>query len=223
MRIAVIGTHSTGKTTLTSQMFAYASKNGLNAHYIHEVARSCPLPLNEGFTTEAATWIASKQMTLEIEARAKKYEFIICDRSIFDPVVYAINRFVDQGRGCSFYRESPLYNYAAQSLRTYDTIINVRPSDYTIKGDGVRSTNPEFQKDIYEIFEQELRYLKIGFIHYKERPDFHIHHKYHFMNSNEIFDHDLEPFFGYVFQKRDIGDSFSSGQLSCPNPHVSKV
>ena len=219
MRIAVIGTHSTGKTTLTSQMFAYASKNGLNAHYIHEVARSCPLPLNEAFNVEAATWIASKQMTLEIEARAKKYDFIICDRSCFDPIVYAINKFGYEMKSASLYRNSMLYKYAQHVLESYDTIINVRPSSHEIKSDGIRSTDPEFQKDIYELFEQELKYLKIGFVHYKDRVPFKLHNKYHFMNSDEVFNDDLSEFFEYIFHKGDVGDSFSSGQLiySCPS------
>ena len=159
MKIAVIGTHSTGKTCLTSKMFAYASKNGINAHYIQEVARSCPLPINDGFTTEAATWIMSKQIALEIEARAKKPDFIICDRSCFDPIVYAIKKF-----NYPRYRYSLLYQYAQSVLKTYDIIINVRPSSYEIKEDGIRSIDPDFQKDIYDLFEQEFKHMEFVFI-----------------------------------------------------------
>ena len=208
MKIAVIGTHSTGKTCLTSKMFAYASKNGINAHYIQEVARSCPLPINDGFTTEAATWIMSKQIALEIEARAKKPDFIICDRSCFDPIVYAIKKF-----NYPRYRYSLLYQYAQSVLKTYDIIINVRPSSYEIKEDGIRSIDPDFQKDIYDLFEQEFKHMEFVFIHYKDRPPIPLHDKHHFMSSKEIFEDNLTPFFEYIFHKEAAENSSSSGEF----------
>jgi len=46
-KIALIGTHGTGKTTLAHELTAESKKRGIHTEFLGELARECPLPINE--------------------------------------------------------------------------------------------------------------------------------------------------------------------------------
>ena len=46
MKIAFIGTHGVGKTTLCYDLAALLKRQGLNVDVVKEVARLSPLPIN---------------------------------------------------------------------------------------------------------------------------------------------------------------------------------
>lgn len=146
MKIAVIGTHGTGKTTLTYLLAAHAKKIGKNARVINETARSCPFPLNEGFSIDGARWIITTQIQKELSAKAAKTELLICDRASIDPIMY-----LDGG---SFKQDAyeDLRQFAESWMQTYDLLIWITPDTKTLFHDGVRSTNTEFQEKVHEAF-----------------------------------------------------------------------
>ena len=201
MKIGIIGTHGIGKTTLAAQMFAHASKTGRKAKLIHEVARSCPLPINEKFTVKAAAWIVAKHITLGIEAEAGGYDYIICDRSSFDPVIYAINLIPEDLKAKRYYRSSPLYKFAERDLRAYDVLVYLKSSNAQILGDGIRSIDEEFQKKIAKIFEEELFNMGIDFVSYESQPTIEMPTRHISMDSKDVFVKDNSDFFEHIFKK----------------------
>ena len=99
IKIALIGTHRTGKTTQAYDLIAQLRKNDLDAEILKEVARDCPYPVNEEATEEAQKWIIFTQMTREIELKrqieintknqgALKCNAIVGDRSALDSLIY---------------------------------------------------------------------------------------------------------------------------------------
>ena len=147
MKIAILGTHGTGKSTLSYNLAAYYKKQGKSVKIIQEVARSCPFPINEKMTIEAAKWIYLEHSRKELEA--SKYHVIIGDRSVYDSFVYCeyfglSDPILDQYRKAAF-----------MELSSYKRLIFLRPDMY-IHNDGTRSTDAEFQTSIDEIFEQVL-------------------------------------------------------------------
>ena len=146
MKISVIGTHGTGKTTLTYLLAAYAKKLGKNARVINETARSCPFPLNEGFSIDGAYWIVTTQIQKELSAKAAKTEYIICDRASIDPVMY-----LDAG---SFKHDAyeDLRSFAENWMKTYDLLIWIHPEDRPLSYDGIRSTDITFQQNVHNAF-----------------------------------------------------------------------
>lgn len=149
MKIAVVGTHGCGKTTLTYLIAAEAKKRGFNAKVVNEVARSCPFALNDGFTMDGAHWIITQQINKELSAKAAKTEMIICDRSSIDPIIYISSKTEDAKS------YEALYDYATDWMKTYDKIIWVFADICKLKDDGVRSTDEEFQAEIdrgFDIF-----------------------------------------------------------------------
>jgi thymidylate kinase len=201
VKIGIIGTHGIGKTTLAALMFAHASKTGRRVKLIHEVTRSCPLPINEKFTIKAATWIIAKHIILGIEADACGYDYIICDRTGFDSIIYAINLLPNELKLKRYYRSSPLYKLAERDLRSYDTLIYLQSSGAEILADGRRATNPMFQKQIAKIFDEELHHLGFAFIPYESKSLIDMPCNHISMNSIDIFEKDLSNFFEYVLKK----------------------
>lgn len=53
MKIALIGTHGTGKTTLAYDIISKLKKKGIDADFLGEVARICPFPINEQTTKKS--------------------------------------------------------------------------------------------------------------------------------------------------------------------------
>lgn len=147
MKIAIIGTHGTGKTTLSYQIAAYYKAQGKNVKIVQEVARSCPFPINEKMTVKSAKWIYLEHARKELEA--SKYEVIICDRSVYDSFAYA-EYFEISDALLQKYRKTAL-----SQLDEYDRIIFVRPDSY-IHDDKMRSIDLEFQTSVDAIFHESL-------------------------------------------------------------------
>ena len=151
MKIAIIGTHGTGKTTLAYRLCSEAKKRGKNAIILNETARSCPFPINEGSSLDGFLWMTGTQLAKEQLAVAHKSDFIVCDRSVIDHVAYVPLKFAN----------GKIFDYMSYAciawLDTYDKIFWVVPtSKAEIVNDGIRCTDPEFQERIHHRFEDIL-------------------------------------------------------------------
>src|SRR3989338_520019 len=136
MKIAFIGTHGTGKTTLSHSLTAELKKRGINAAMINETARKCSLPINEKGSFATQMWIMSAQICDELETM-QKYSHIVCDRSVFDTYIYAIitecaNELIEK--------------LSDDWIKSYDFLFKV-PIVHELMEDGIRSTDKKFQRD----------------------------------------------------------------------------
>ncbi len=91
LKIAFIGTHGVGKTTLCFDLASRLKRLDLGVDIVKEVARGCPLPINEQTTLEAQAWILHTQIAQEIVASAQN-QAVICDRSVLDNYAYLVHR-----------------------------------------------------------------------------------------------------------------------------------
>ena len=89
VKIAFIGTHGVGKTTLCYDVGAVLKKKGLHVDLVKEVARLSPLPINRKTSLEAQLWILATQIAEEIRSAAH-HEVVICDRSVLDNYAYLV-------------------------------------------------------------------------------------------------------------------------------------
>jgi GTPase SAR1 family protein len=137
VKIAFIGSHGVGKTTLCFDLASRLKRLDRSVDVVKEVARDCPLPINESTTLEAQAWILHSQIARELESAAK-YGDVICDRSVLDNYAYLVHR---AGR-------RPEYDaLVAAWVGTYDTLIKVpvlQPPSF----DGTRAVSPAFQLEI---------------------------------------------------------------------------
>jgi len=142
MKIALVGSHGVGKTTLCFEVAAALKRRNADLEMVREVARRCPLPINQETTVAAQEWILHSQIGSEIEAEAS-HEVVICDRSVLDNYCYLVH----SGGSLSAWE-----HFLDHWMPTYDVLVHV-PISERPSYDGVRAVDPGFQKQIELLLE----------------------------------------------------------------------
>ncbi len=145
MKIAFIGTHGVGKTTLCFELAAALKRLDLSVDLVKEVARSCPLPINRETTHEAQNWILHTQVAREIELQ-DGYDAIICDRAVVDNYAYMVH---------AGGRRPEIEPFIRHWMGTYQKLIKV-PVITPPSFDGTRDTSVDFQLGIDRLIDQLL-------------------------------------------------------------------
>ena len=144
-KIAFIGSHGVGKTTLCYGLAARLKRSDVALEIVHEVARRAPLPINESTTVPAQRWILLAQIADELVA-AERYPVVLCDRSVLDNYVYLL-----LAAGAD-----PIFGPLVEDwLKTYDLLVRV-PILAAPPSDGVRAPDPGFQRAVDERLEEEI-------------------------------------------------------------------
>lgn len=143
LKVAFVGTHGVGKTTLCFDLASQLKRLDLGVDLVKEVARRCPLPINEQTTLDAQSWILHTQIAEEIAAAAQN-EVVICDRSVLDNYAYLVARVG---------RRSELDALVDGWIRGYDALFKV-PVLGAPSFDGKRAVSPTFQLEIDEIIDE---------------------------------------------------------------------
>lgn len=142
-RIAIVGSFSTGKTTL-----AEAAAEPLGLPLLPEVAREVAalgFKLDKDATPEVETLIFLRQFRNEMI-----HPHFVSDRSLIDAMAYAGWVLDNQPRR----KENALWDacmdIAEQRLRSQYTHVFYLPVEFPIVPDGLRPLDPEFQREIDE-------------------------------------------------------------------------
>lgn len=154
LKVAFVGTHGVGKTTLCFDLAAQLKRLDLGVDIVKEVARRCPLPINEETTLDAQAWILHTQIAEEIEAAAQ-YEVVVCDRSVLDNYAYLVAR---SGR------QAELEPLVRQWVRGYHALFKV-PVTGAPAFDGKRAVSLTFQQQIDTIIDELVTDLGVTVLH----------------------------------------------------------
>jgi hypothetical protein len=146
LKLALIGTHGVGKTTLAYEICSLLKKTDHNVELVTEVARQSPFPVNAATTLEGQLWILHAQIAEELDA-ARHAPHVICDRSVLDNYCYLVNKFG---------RQPQLEMWLAWWMDTYSLLVGVPPVDNGIPSDGFRSEDRAFQLRIHDVLVELL-------------------------------------------------------------------
>lgn len=146
LKLALIGTHGVGKTTLAYEICSLLKKADHNVELVTEVARRSPFPVNEATTLEGQLWILHAQIAAELDAAARS-PHVICDRSVLDNYCYLVNKFG---------RQTQLEHWLEWWMASYTLLVAVPPLADGIPPDGFRSENLEFQQRIHDLLAEML-------------------------------------------------------------------
>lgn len=144
-KIAFIGSHGVGKTTLCYGLAARLKALDISLELVREVARRCPLPINEKTGLASESWILHTQIAAESIAEVQ-YDVVICDRSALDNYVYLL-----LAEGSQDHLDSLVDHW----MTTYDLLVHV-PIVEDPSTDGVRSDDPGFQLAAEQRLAEEL-------------------------------------------------------------------
>lgn len=150
LKIAFVGTHGVGKTTLCYELAAWMKKREARVDMVREVARRCPLPINRETTLDAQSWILHSQIAEEIHLSSEQ-DVVICDRSVIDNYAYLVHRLTPP---------KPLNELVAFWMRTYTHLFKVPIVDPP-SFDGVRDTSRAFQEAIDQTVEDLIARLSV--------------------------------------------------------------
>ena len=137
MKLAFIGTHGVGKTTLCYDLASRLKRQDRVVDLVMEVARNSPLPINRETTLDAQAWILHTQIAEEIAATSRG-GITICDRAVLDNYAYMVHHANRQ----------PAYDALVRDwVTTYDALFKV-PILNAPTFDGRRDVSPSFQQAI---------------------------------------------------------------------------
>jgi AAA domain len=146
-KVALVGTHGVGKTTIAYELGGVIKRKGKTVELLTEIARECPLPLNERGSREAYQWIIARQIQLEIE-KSPRADYLVCDRSVLDNFAYYLRRFGPAGP-----EAEALASYCRSWMNTYNLLVRF-PITVPLVEDGFRSTDEAFQHEIDRICDE---------------------------------------------------------------------
>jgi hypothetical protein len=155
-KIAYIGAHGSGKTTTCNRLDTLFDDINISHALVIEKARLCPMPLD---TFEGQMWLMNEQMkdeaTWENKLGYDDDAVLICDRSIWDSLVYATYLF-RQGK------LSPQALGVIDDMATrwatsnpYSFIYLCEPKE--LYPDPKRPVDEAYQEEIYKIFKEIIK------------------------------------------------------------------
>lgn len=159
-RIAIVGTHSTGKSTLIQDLKKYFEENSITeVDFIKQVNRECPkygLKINEEADDLTQLYIAANDLKQIVEF--PKNKDLISDRCILDTFIYSKSMYQDKGQISEFTLDA-VQAIAANSLEMYTDFVWLRP-EFNVVPDGVRSEDETWRLGLDLLFEDAFKDLE---------------------------------------------------------------
>jgi thymidylate kinase len=152
VKVAFIGTHGVGKTTLCYDLAAFLKRRDVNVDVVKEVARLSPLPINRKTSLDAQTWILTTQVAEEIRS-ASQHQVVVCDRSVLDNYAYMV-------LACG--RQKAIERFVDHWMKSYDLLFKVPMSEGMVSADGVRDTDELFMRSIDQLVDRLLKEKKLS-------------------------------------------------------------
>ncbi len=153
LKVAFVGSHGVGKTTLCFDLASQLKRLDLGVDLVKEVARRCPLPINEDTTLDAQAWILHTQIAEELATVAQN-EVVICDRSVLDNYAYLVARVG---------RIAALDALVRDWIAGYDALFKV-PVTEAPSFDGKRAVSPGFQVQIDQTIDELIAAFEVPVI-----------------------------------------------------------
>ena len=187
MKIVIMGSHGTGKTTLAKRLLGYLRDNyefkiekvsrvnngqttqlqksfgRLHWVYLPETpfeATQRGFTMNKETSLESEFWMIAKQVELELKSAPW-----VADKCLIDMLAYARYFFSEQIEFLKVIEDICRRNIS------YDLVFYLPSGDFPIPDDGLRETDPGFQQSIDNIIKQIFADLKIAFHELPEGRD----------------------------------------------------
>lgn len=162
-KIAVAGTHSTGKSTFMRQLKDLLQSDGLKVEYVHDSAieaRNLGFPILTGHTFESTAWMMAQAIHLETVASLTA-DVILVDRPVPDALGYLLAALKVTGRQIHPVRMERLLRICEAWVGEYDLVF-VTELDRSIPIGPGRDDNEEFRIEAGEAVARILVSLAPG-------------------------------------------------------------
>jgi len=163
LKIGLVGTHETGKTTLGHILTGYLKAMDYSANLVHEAARMSPFGLLENTTMDAEKWIVNQQINHEL-VTATYSDILVCDRTSLDTLAYT--KYVMEKDPSEENKEAfDLINRVVDSnLKSYDVFVYFPIVDKLITKRN-KKHNEGFKKEVDDYLQQIMKEKDLDNIH----------------------------------------------------------
>jgi len=145
LKIALSGTHCSGKTTTTQLLQERLVRCGVKAAYGLEIVRECPYLVNEAGSERAQLWIMLAQIVKELGFE-KKADVVVLDRCVFDNLPYS--KWLQQNHQLRKSVYDYLKRMALEWAKLYPYTIIFVLDPLPLVDDGFRSVNLAYQNEV---------------------------------------------------------------------------
>jgi hypothetical protein len=145
IKVVITGPYCTGKTTLHRLLIQELTQGGLTVAALPDVARECPLPLNDLQSDYTSLWLIGTQIAREAAAALSTADVVLCDRGI--PDILAHHQDVTERDGETIL--ASMQGFLENWLETYDILL-YSTVDYSkpIEPDGLRLVDETFREKL---------------------------------------------------------------------------
>lgn len=119
MKIAIVGAHGSGKSTIISSVYSQLKKNNSRVFVAPEVARSSLFLAANDKTPKMQMDLFGRQISSEM-TNSRNCNILLCDRSVFDILMYT-RLFFEQDEEAIMYSKS-MSLFCKDYASTYDHI-----------------------------------------------------------------------------------------------------
>ncbi|MHA1250563.1 MAG: AAA family ATPase [Candidatus Helarchaeota archaeon] len=154
IKIGILGTHSTGKTTLGHKLVSYLKESHFIVGWVGEIVRDLPAAVNDLSAFLTQYWIINTQINKEIE-RQSNNNVVVTDRTVIDNFVYAKN--AAKKDSISKEQLKVLEIICKNWSKTYDFLFYTQRTNFPIENDNFRSTDLQFQIEIDQMLKNIIR------------------------------------------------------------------
>jgi predicted ATPase len=147
IKIAITGTHSSGKTTFLERLTEAISRPGLRIHRIGDLARKAQdrgFPILKDHTFESTLWIVAECMRCEAEASLDN-DVILVDRPVVDALGYLHAALRVSGRRLDSRRLEELTTIVTAHTPDYDVLVMTALNKAVDLGEG-RDRDADFRE-----------------------------------------------------------------------------
>lgn len=153
LKLAIVGTHGTGKSTLIHRLAYCYRSEGKTVAIVEEAARDCPHKLG---TVQSQRWIWYEHCRREDKAFASGADIVLVDRSRMDNLCYLRN--ILNQTPCEHGENSFTFFHAVAKvfMGKYDYVLRLPINeDYiTNANDDIRPRDLEYAHEIDRIFDE---------------------------------------------------------------------
>ena len=154
-RIAIVGTHCTGKSTLIQDLKEKLSPTLSDFYFVKQVNRECHkygLKINEEANDLTQLFIAANDLKQIVEA--PQDQTVISDRCILDTLIYTLSMAKKGKVEWDTWRAVRVL--CNKTLSNYTHLIWLRP-EFEVVPDGVRSVDEVWREELDSLFEDYLK------------------------------------------------------------------
>lgn len=151
IKIGILGTHGTGKTTLGHTIMSYLKENHFIVGWVGEIVRDIPASVADLSAFLSQYWVLNSQINKEIE-RQSNNKVVVTDRTVIDNYAYAMR--AAKKDSISKRDLKVLENICRSWVHTYDFLFYTQRTKAPIEDDNFRSTDRQFQIEIDEIIKK---------------------------------------------------------------------